>query len=157
MRLLRIAGLAALLAAALGAEGLSSGLDLTGTWMGMVPGKGRRLASDIAMQFVQNGSELSGKLYVDKQPASPILDGRVSPHGDIRFVVETRDQTGNQINDVRYHFEGVVCDGGIEMTLERVFSRDAISGDVIPVTRPDDTPAQDRDRRFRSFRLERLY
>ncbi|MBI1357174.1 MAG: hypothetical protein GC160_22775 [Acidobacteria bacterium] len=157
MRSLRIAGIALLAALAVGAEPPSAAFDLTGTWMGMVPGKGRRLDSDIAFQFVQHGAELSGKLYVDKQPGAAILEGRVSELGDIHFLVETRDQSGNQINDVRYRFEGVMCDGGIEMTLERVFQRDAISGDITPVSRPDDTPAQDRDRRFRSFRLEKLY
>ena len=152
----RAVSVALLLAVALGAEGLSSGIDLTGTWNGVIPGRGRRLASDIAFQFVQDGPRLSGKMYGDG-PGSPILDGRVDAHGNVRFIVETREQAGNQINDVRYRFEGVLCDGLIEMTRERAFARDAVSGVVIPVRRPSDSPIEDRQRRFRHFALERLF
>lgn len=122
----------------------------------MIPRRGRIESSDIKFQFIQNGSELTGKLYGDG-PGSEILNGRVDEQGNVRFIVETREQTGNQINDVRYRFEGVICDGVFEMTRERRFARDAVSGAIIPVRRPDDTPERDHSRRFTSVVLERLY
>jgi hypothetical protein len=141
----------------LGAAGLSvDGLDITGTWTGMIPGKGRRLSTDIAFEFVQQGSKLTGKMYGDG-PAAEILAGRIDELGNIRFIVEAREQAGNQINDVRYYFEGLICDGELEMLQERVFMQDAVSGAIIPVTRPDDTPDKDYDRRFRSYVLERMF
>ncbi len=74
----------------------------------------------------------------------------------MRFSIEAREQTGNQINIVLYRFDGRIVDGGIELTRERAAARDAVSGVEIPVRRPDETDEQDHDRRFRSFRLERL-
>ncbi len=156
MRILSALALAALLTVGAAAEGPPAGLDLTGMWTGYIPGKGRRQSSDIAFQFIQNGSKLTGKLYSDGQ-SSPILSGRIDEFGNVRFLVETREQGGNQINDTRYYFEGVICDGEFEMTRERIFSQDAISGAIIPITRPDDTPDKNHARRFLSFVLERAY
>lgn len=145
-----------LVVVALGAEGPPAGLDITGTWSGKIERRGRIESKDIAFQFVQDGPELRGKLYGDG-PASEIFEGRVDAQGGVRFVVETREQTGNQINDVRYRFDGVVCDGVFELTRERAFARDAVSGAILPVRRPDDTPAEDHGRRFMTVVLERLY
>jgi len=50
-----------------------------------------------------------------------------------------------------------VCEGGIELTRERSAARDAVSGVVVPVRRPDTTDEEDRRRRFHGFRLERLF
>jgi|GEM_PF-1864484 len=156
MRIFSVLALAALLIVGAAAEGPLGGLDLTGTWTGYIPGKGRRQSTDIAFQFIQEGSKLTGKLYGDGQ-SSPILSGRIDELGNIRFLVETREQGGNQINDTRYYFEGVICDGVFEMTRERIFSQDAITGAIIPITRPNDTPDKNYDRRFMSFVLERAY
>ncbi len=130
--------------------------DLTGTWMGLIPADGRRSAQDIEFRFVQNGNKLGGKLYRGGESAA-ITDGEVDQRGEVWFVVEAREQAGNQINIVEYRFEGVVCEGGIELTRERSAARDAVSGVVVPVRRPDTTDEEDRRRRFHGFRLERLF
>jgi hypothetical protein len=124
--------------------------------MGVVPASGRGLSRDIEFRLVQRGRVLSGKLY-GEGPGSPILEGEVDPRGEVRLVVETREQAGNQVNVVRYHFKGVVCEGGIELTRERVAARDEVSGVVVPVRRPWDSDEEDRRRRFQHFRLERLF
>jgi hypothetical protein len=152
----RLCAILLLTAVCLGAEAPAPGLDLTGAWSGIIAKRGRIESTDIAFQFIQQGEVLTGKLYGDG-PGSPILDGRVDELGNVRFRVETREQAGNQINDVIYLFDGVLCDGVFEMTQERAFARDAVSGAIIPVRRPDDTPQQDHGRRFKSFVLERLY
>ena len=103
-----------LLAAAAPAE------NLTGTWMGLIPGVER----DIEFKIVQHGATLSGKLYRDGA-SSPIIDGKVDERGEVEFVVETREQAGNQVNIVVYRFEGVVCEGGIDLTRELSAARDA--------------------------------
>jgi hypothetical protein len=133
-----------------------AGADLTGTWMGLIPASGRRPAQDIEFRLTQHGSKLSGKLYRDGE-SSPITDGEVDNRGEVWFVVETREQAGNQINIVEYRFEGVVCHGEIEITRERASARDAVSGVVVPVRGPDTTDEEDRRRRFAGFRLERLF
>lgn len=126
--------------------------NLTGTWMGWIPGVER----NIEFKIIQHGMTLSGKLYRDGA-SSPIIDGRVGERGEIEFVVETREQAGNQVNIVVYRFEGVVCEGGIDLTRELSAARDAVSGAAVPVRRWNDTPEQDRRRRFQSFTLERLF
>lgn len=130
--------------------------DLTGTWMALIPASGRRFAYNIEFRLVQRGSSLSGKLYGDGF-SSPIVEGSVGEDGEVEFVIETREQAGNQVNIVEYRFKGVVCDDGIEITRERAAARDAVSGASTPVRRPDDTPEEDRRRRFKSFQLERLF
>lgn len=133
-----------------------AGADLSGTWMGLIPGSGRRPAQDIEFRLVQSGNKLGGKLYRDGESAA-ITDGEVDQRGEVWFVVEAREQAGNQINIVEYRFEGVVCEGGIELTRERAAARDAVSGVVVPVRRPDTTDEEDRRRRFAGFRLDRLF
>lgn len=147
--------LIALLAAALPAAAPTTP-DLSGAWMGLIPGTGRRPAQYIEFRIEQDGSKLSGKLYGEAQ-SSAIISGEVDPQGNLRFVVEAREQAGNQINIVEYRFDGVLCGTGIELTRERAAQRDAISGVPAPVRRPNDTDEEDRQRRFRSFRLERLF
>jgi len=144
----------AVLAAVL-ATGLSAA-DLTGTWIGTIPAQGRVFDRDIEFRLVQDGDALTGKLY-GEGPGSPIVEGEVTD-GRVLFLIDTREQAGNQINDVRYRFEGEIRgDGSIDVTRERVSAKDAVSGVEIPVRRPTDDEEADRNRRFRSFRLERLY
>ena len=132
-----------------------SAADLTGTWMGMIPRRDRTPSKDVAVQLVQEGATLTGKVYSDAGPSAP-LEGRVS--GDeVRFTAEAREQAGNQINIVLYRFEGEIVDGRIEVTRERASARNAVSGADVPVRRKTDTDEQDRNRRFHSFRLERLF
>jgi len=145
-----VVGLGVFLATATASE------NLTGTWTALIPASGRRLARDIEFQLVQKGSALSGKLYGDGF-SSPITTGSVGERGEVEFVIETREQAGNQVNIVEYRFSGLICGDGIEITRERAAARDAISGADVPVKRPEDTPEEDRRRRFKHFQLERLF
>ncbi|MBM3724705.1 MAG: hypothetical protein FJW40_04690 [Acidobacteria bacterium] len=112
--------LCALLAAArLGAA------DLTGIWAGQVPGRNNEMF-DIAFQFAQAGEKLTGKLYGDYR-STPMVEGRVSGE-KLSFVLVVQEQAGNQINDTRYRYEGVLKDGELELTRERVASTNAGNG-----------------------------
>ncbi len=130
--------------------------DITGTWIGTIPKRDRSPARDVAFRFVQTGSTLGGKAYNDDGASDPIVIGHVSS-GKIEFDVEATEQAGNQINIVVYRFTGSWDEAGIDLTRERMSARDATSGNSIPVRRASDTDEQDRARRFRSFRLERLF
>ena len=89
--------------------------DFSGTWIGQVPARGD--FADIAFQIVQNGDSLSGKLYGDYK-SSAIVEGKVT--GDeIWFVVVAPEQAGNQINQARLRFTGVLRGGELEMTRQR--------------------------------------
>ena len=137
---------------------LLSGLlasDLTGTWIGTIPKEGRRPAKDVAFQFVRQGNSLSGKAYNDSGTSDAIISGHVSD-AEITFEIEAMEQSGNQINVVLYRFYGSIDGTGIELTREKAAARDASSGAEVPVRRAWDSDKQDRARRFRSFRLERL-
>lgn len=132
------------------------GSDLTGTWIGTLPQRGRTPAKDVAVQLVQRGENLTGKVYNDAGTSDSILSGGVRGER-VHFEVDALEQAGNQINIVRYRFEGTVCDGGIEISREMAAARDASSGNSIPVKRRWDTDEQDRQRRFRHFRLDPLF
>lgn len=130
--------------------------DLTGTWIGTIPKKGRIPAKDVAFRLVQDGSALGGKAYNDAGASDPIVSGNLND-GRIVFEVEAREQAGNQINIVVYKFEGALAGEGIEITREKAAARDAASGAAIPVRRPGDSDEEDRARRFIRFKLERLF
>lgn len=132
------------------------GSDLTGTWIGTLPQRGRTPAKDVAVQLVQRGEGLTGKVYNDAGTSDSILSGSVRGER-VRFEIDALEQAGNQINIVRYRFEGTVCDGGIEISREMAAARDASSGNSIPVRRRWDSDEQDRQRRFRHFRLDPLF
>ena len=90
--------------------------DLTGIWVGQMPTRNGE-SVDIAFQFTQTGTKISGKLYGDYR-SSPIVEGVVS--GElVTFVVLAAEQAGNQINDSRLRFTGSLKDGQIELTRER--------------------------------------
>lgn len=133
----------------------AAAVDLTGTWIGTIEKAERRPAEDVSFRIVQNGATLSGKAYNNNGPSAP-LSGEVAD-GEVRFAVEAREQSGNQINIVVYEFSGRIDGDEIDMTRERASARDAVSGVDIPVRRPDDDEEEDRNRRFRVFRLERLF
>lgn len=150
----RLLALGLLLAAALSAQSLTG--PLTGTWIGTIPAQGRAFARDIEIRLVQDGDQLTGKLYREG-PGSPIVEGSIVD-GKVVLVIDTREQAGNQINDMRYRFEGTLLDDGrIAMVREKISQRDAVSGAEIPVRRPQDDDEADRKRRFREFTMERLY
>ena len=149
MRWLAIVGLYSVLTCGLAAA------DLTGTWIGTLPQRGRTPARDIAFQFVQSGTTLTGKAYNDAGASDPIVSGTVSD-GRVEFEVEALQQSGNQINIVLYRFEGSIDGEWIELTRELAAARDASSGNVIPVRRAWDSDEADRNRRFHTFRLQAL-
>ena len=103
-----------------------SAADLTGTWIGLIPGQDRRPSQDLAFQFVHQGSELSGKQYGDD--LSSAFAGGVVKDGAVRFEVVIREQQGNQVNDVVYEYEGKVVDDAIELTRVKASAKDAVSG-----------------------------
>ncbi len=96
--------------------------DLTGIWVGQVPTRNGD-SVDIAFQFTQTGTKLTGKLYGDYK-SSPIVEGLVA--GDlVTFVVAATEQAGNQINESRLRFTGSLKSGEVELTRERESSTNA--------------------------------
>ena len=107
-----------------------AGSDLSGIWVGQVPGRNGDLL-DIAFKLSQNGAAISGKLYGD-YGNSPIVEGKVS--GDqISFSVMTAEQAGNQINNSRIRFSGTIKEDKIELTREREGSTNAGNGGGVQV------------------------
>jgi hypothetical protein len=117
--------------------------DLTGIWVGQIPGRNGDV-QDIAFKFTQKGTTLAGKLYGDYQ-SSRIVEGKIA--GDqISFLVIAAEQSGNQINDSKLRFSGTLKDGEVELTREREGVTTAGNGgDVQMKTNPKLT-----------FRLKRL-
>lgn len=126
------------LAATLGAQ------DFAGIWMGQIAGRNGQF-QEVEFRFIQNGSALTGKLYGDYR-STPIAEGKVT--GDqISFLVVAQEQSGNQINDTRHQFTGVLKDGEIEITRERQSSTTAGNGGGV----------QFRGNPKITFRLKRLF
>ncbi len=96
--------------------------DVSGIWIGEVPAKNGK--QDIAFQFQQAGTKLTGKLYGDYE-SSPIVQGTIA--GDlVTFVVSGSEQAGNQINETRTRFTGRIFENGeIELMRERESSHNA--------------------------------
>jgi hypothetical protein len=118
--------------------------DFAGIWVGRIPRQnGEPL--DVALRFTQQGTVLSGKLYDDfKSP--PVVEGKVT--GDtVSFVVVVAEQAGNQINETRYRYSGVLKDGELELTRERQSSRNAGNGGEV----------QMKNNAKQTFRVKRLY
>jgi hypothetical protein len=91
--------------------------DISGIWLGSLSGGRRNQVQDFAFQFIQNGTTLTGKLYLDYS-STPILKGTID--GDhITFQVVAREQAGNEINQSVLRFTGTLKDGEIEITRER--------------------------------------
>jgi hypothetical protein len=92
--------------------------DISGIWLGSGMTGGRRnQVQDIAFQFIQKGTTLTGKLYLD-YGSTPLLQGTVD--GDeIKFQVVAREQAGNEINKVVLRFTGTLQQGEMELTRER--------------------------------------
>ena len=97
--------------------------DFTGIWLGGVTSGRRNQVTDFAFQFVQNGTTLTGKMYLS-YGSTPILKGVID--GDnVSFQVIAREQDGNQINESVLKFTGVLKEGEIEITREREETRNA--------------------------------
>jgi hypothetical protein len=121
-----------------------SAADLTGIWVGQIPGRNGE-PQDIAFKFTQNGTTLGGKLYGDYQSA-PISEGKIS--GDqVTFVVIAPEQAGNQINKAKLRFSGSIQAGEMELTREREGATNAGDGGTV----------QFRGNAKQTFRLKRLF
>jgi hypothetical protein len=98
--------------------GMLPAADISGIWLGTVQVGGRRpQLQDVAFQFTQKGTTLTGKLYLD-QGSTPVTKGTIE--GDqITFQVVAREQAGNEIIQTVLRFTGSVKDGEIELTRER--------------------------------------
>jgi hypothetical protein len=97
--------------------------DISGIWLGSLTGGRRNQVQDFAFQFIQKGTILTGKLYLD-YGSTPILKGTID--GDhIAFQVVAREQAGNEINQAVLRFTGTLKDGEIEITREREETRAA--------------------------------
>jgi hypothetical protein len=119
--------------------------DLTGMWIGQVPARRNTDKVDIAFQFEQQGTKLTGKLYGDYR-SSPIVSGTVS--GElVTFVVVTEEQAGNEINQNRVRFTGRLVNGELELTRDREASVRAGSAKAV---------TQMRDSVGVTFRLKKL-
>ena len=102
--------------------------DFSGIWVGQLPGRNGEV-QDIAFQFQQTGSKLTGKLYGDYQ-SSPIVEGTAAGVV-VSFVVRGAEQAGNEINETRTRFTGRFFENGeLELTRERESSRAAGNGGV---------------------------
>lgn len=94
----------------------ASAADLSGIWVGQIPGRNGE-SQDIAIQLEHNGTQLKGKLYGDYL-STPIEEGLAS--GDlVTFIVLVQEQAGNEINDTRVRFTGRLKDGQLELFRER--------------------------------------
>jgi hypothetical protein len=120
------------------------GADLTGVWIGKIAGR-RGDSQDVAFQFVQKGTTLSGKLYGDYQ-STPIAEGKIT-EGEVTFIVISQEQNGNQINDTTIRFTG--CFQGVELELERQIESATIAGNGGKVAF--------KGNQSQTMRLKRLY
>jgi len=92
--------------------------DVSGIWLGsLTAGGNRKQTQDIAFQFIQKGTTLTGKLYLD-YGTTPILKGTIEGN-QIAFQVVAREQSGNEINQAVLRFTGTLKDGEIELSRER--------------------------------------
>jgi hypothetical protein len=131
-----------ILACVLSAVTLSAS-DLTGIWVGQIPGRNGDL-QDIAFKFTQSGTTLGGKLYGDYQ-STPISEGKISG-AEITFLVIAPEQAGNQINQTKLRFTGTIQLSEIELTREREAATNAGNGGTV----------QFKGSAKQTFRLKRL-
>src|SRR5689334_16709312 len=83
--------------------------DISGIWLGSVQSGGRRpQLQDVAFQFVQKGTALTGKLYLDPG-STPIQKGTIDGE-QITFQVTARQQAGNEIVQTVLRFTGTLKD-----------------------------------------------
>lgn len=106
----------------------ASAANFSGFWVGEIPTR-KGETQDIEFKFDQNGTALSGKIYGDYSSTS-IQEGKVD--GDqVAFVVVLQEQSGNQINDSRLRFTGVLKGDEIEITRERESATIAGNGGAV--------------------------
>ena len=125
-----------LAAAVVAAASALSAADLTGVWTGQLPGRNNTF-TDISFKLIQSGAAITGKLYGDYS-SYQIVEGKIEADR-IEFVVVTREQRGNEINDTRFKFSGTVKEETGEMELTRERQSVAKVGSGEPVTVRNDT------------------
>ena len=101
-------------------------VDITGIWVGQLPGRNGGDPQDIGFKLTQDGTKISGKLYGDYK-SNAISEGMISGNS-VMFVIVTQEQAGNQINDTRVRYSGRLVDGQLELTRERERSTNAGNG-----------------------------
>ena len=102
--------------------------DFSGIWTGQVPTRNGEF-TDVAFQIIQKGTAVTGKQYGDYQ-SSPIVEGSVTGE-EIVFTVIVQEQAGNQINETKHRFTGAVKNGSLELSRQRVESKNAGNGGVV--------------------------
>ena len=117
--------------------------DLTGIWVGQIPGRNGAM-QDIAFRFTQKADKLEGKLYGDYK-STPLLESHLNG-SEVTFILVAQEQAGNQINNTRFRFTGRLVDGELELTRERESSTNAGNGGRV----------QFRENTKQTFRLKRL-
>ena len=120
------------------------GADLSGIWVGQIPTRNGS-TQDVEFKLVQKGTTLEGKLYGDYR-SSPIREGKVTGD-DVSFMVVLQEQAGNQINDTRLRFTGILKGDALEITRDREASTNAGNGGGV----------QFRGNTKTSFKLKRLF
>jgi hypothetical protein len=133
-----------ILFAALAFVALSFSADLSGIWVGQIPARNGEM-QDVEFKLTQSGTAVGGKLYGDYK-STPISEGKIT--GDqLTFLVLAQEQAGNQINDTRLRFTGVLKGDEIELTREREGATIAGNGGSV----------QFRGNTKVTFRLRRLF
>ena len=123
---MRRAALVALLAAV-----TCAAADLSGIWVGHLPGRFEGDVQDLAFRFEQKGTALGGKQYGESD-SLPISEGSIE-EGKLAFIV-SNEMNGGQTKLI---FTGEVKGGEIELTRRRELPPDAPPDQVkrnVPVT-----------------------
>jgi hypothetical protein len=112
--------------------------DLTGIWVGQLPGRNGGV-DDVAFRFKLDGQSVTGKLMGDEFDLT-IADGSVT--GDqIRFtIVTTNYYSGGK---TKFQYTGTIKGAEMELVRERVPA-------------PDDRPTTNRQPQKQTIKLKRI-
>lgn len=97
--------------------GALSAADLSGLWMGQVPGRFGKV-DDISFQFKVSGATLTGKLFGDEFDL--LIENGVAEGDKISFIVTSTNYYNRE--KVRTRYSGVAIGDEIELNRERVLS-----------------------------------
>jgi hypothetical protein len=120
------------------AAAVAAGSDLTGVWVGQVPGRNGGV-DDVAFRFKLDGQTLTGKLMGDE---FDIAIGDASVNGDqVRFTVTTTNYYSG--GKTKFLYTGTVKGAELELVRERVPA-------------PDDRPNPNRLPPKQTIKLKRI-